>query len=58
MAELDPQAEMRIDVSCPACGAVSQTLFDTAGFLMQEMKSGIRNMEVRISFVALSLERR
>jgi hypothetical protein len=44
MAELDPQAEMQIDVHCPACGTVFRTLFDAASFLMQEMKGGIRNL--------------
>jgi hypothetical protein len=52
MAELDPQAEMRIDVSCPACGAVSQTVFDAAGYLMQEMKSGVRNLYREVHILA------
>lgn len=37
MAELDPQAELRLEMSCPACGAAFATLFDTAQYLHQEM---------------------
>lgn len=37
MAELDPQAELRLEMACPACGAAFATLFDTAQYLHQEM---------------------
>jgi hypothetical protein len=37
MAELDPQAELRLAAECPACGAAFSTLFDAAHYLLQEI---------------------
>lgn len=37
MADLDPQAELRLRMECPACAAPITTLFDTATFLFAEM---------------------
>lgn len=37
MADLDPQAELRLRMDCPACGSEIETLFDTAAFLFAEM---------------------
>lgn len=37
MAELDPQAELRLEAECPACGTPFATIFDAAGYLQQEM---------------------
>jgi hypothetical protein len=38
MAELDPQAEITLRVTCPACGHVFRANFDTASFLMEELR--------------------
>jgi hypothetical protein len=45
MAELDPQAELRLDMTCPSCGAAISTLFDTASFLFAEVGAGDRLLE-------------
>jgi hypothetical protein len=37
LAELDPQAELRLTSTCPACAATCDTLFDPAGFLLAEI---------------------
>lgn len=37
MAELDPQAEIEIGTTCPACGAGSSTLFDAGQYVCQEL---------------------
>lgn len=37
MAELDPQAEIRLRLECPACKAPIEVLFDTASFFFSEM---------------------
>lgn len=42
MAELDPQAEISLQLACPACGAVCSALFDSARYLMEEVEAGAR----------------
>jgi hypothetical protein len=37
LAQLDPYAEMVLAGRCPQCGAVSDTIFDPAGFLLEEI---------------------
>jgi hypothetical protein len=37
MARLDPQAEIDLDLACPACGASFSVVFDTAAFFIQEL---------------------
>lgn len=37
MAELDPQAELDLELHCPACGTEFSLAFDTAAFLVQEL---------------------
>jgi hypothetical protein len=39
MADLDPQAEMVLDLTCPACGAAFCVLFDTADYLFRELSA-------------------
>jgi len=39
MADLDPQAEMVLDLTCPACGAAFSVLFDTADYLFRELSA-------------------
>jgi len=37
MAELDPQAEVRLELTCPACGVRFTALLDTASYFFQEL---------------------
>lgn len=37
MSELDPQAELRLDVGCPSCHGRIDTLLDTATFFLAEL---------------------
>jgi hypothetical protein len=37
MAELDPQAELRLEADCPGCGAAFATLFDAGRYLQEEV---------------------
>jgi hypothetical protein len=37
MAELDPQAELMMNLKCPACGLEFESLFDSAGFFFSEI---------------------
>jgi hypothetical protein len=39
MAALDPQAELRLRLTCPVCDGVFSTLFDTASYFFQELFS-------------------
>jgi hypothetical protein len=36
MAELDPQAEIRLELSCPECGHTFTSLLDTGAYLFEE----------------------
>jgi len=38
MAERDPQAEIELELVCPACGQAITTIFDTASFLLRELE--------------------
>ena len=44
LAELDPQAEIRIELTCQACGHVWPTVFDAVGFLWNEICSHSRRL--------------
>ena len=44
MAELDPQAEIVLDVACPACGHGFAALFDTADFFFRELAGRLENV--------------
>jgi len=37
LAQLDPQAELLLDMQCPACGRPFTALLDTAGYFYQEI---------------------
>ncbi|HEX7979880.1 MAG TPA: hypothetical protein VF461_14830 [Gemmatimonadaceae bacterium] len=39
MAERDPQAEIELELTCPACGTAFSALFDTASFFVQELEA-------------------
>jgi len=38
LAELDPQAELKLNLTCPVCGHPFAVLFDTASFFLQEIE--------------------
>jgi len=43
MAELDPQAELTLELICPACGHAFSTIFDAGSHLFQELRhQGLR----------------
>jgi hypothetical protein len=44
MNELDPQADVHLDLSCPACGHSWQALLDIAGFFWMELAAGARHL--------------
>lgn len=39
MAAADPQADVHIDVTCPACGHATEVIFDIVSYLWQELNS-------------------
>lgn len=53
MAERDPQAELRLDMECPACGATFATIFDTAQYLHQEIVQGSDQLYREVHQLAL-----
>jgi hypothetical protein len=52
MAELDPQAEISLQLACPACGAGFSALFDAASYLMEELEAGARALEREVHLLA------
>ena len=42
MAELDPLADVSIELTCPECGAIAVACFDVASFLWAELDSAAR----------------
>jgi hypothetical protein len=52
MAELDPQAEITLHLTCPGCSATFSTIFDTASYLMQELKAGMRHLYREVHLLA------
>lgn len=54
LAELDPQADIQLAVSCPACGHEALTCFDIAGFLWQELCNWSRRTMEEIHSLALA----
>jgi hypothetical protein len=52
MAELDPQAEITLHLTCPFCSAAFSTIFDTAGYLMQELKAGTHHLYREVHLLA------
>lgn len=43
MADLDPQAELTLELTCPACGHGFSTIFDAGSHLFQELRNqGLR----------------
>jgi len=44
MSELDPQAEVRLDLSCPSCGNRWQAVFDIAACFWTELETRARRL--------------
>jgi len=53
MLEHDPQAEIMLDVTCPACGRTCQTLFDAGGFLYRELEARLPQLYREVHALAL-----
>lgn len=52
MAETDPQAEVLLDFSCPACGGAGRTTFDIAAFLWEEVRAHALRLLVEVATLA------
>jgi hypothetical protein len=52
MAELDPQAEITLHLSCPLCGFAFSAVFDTASYLIQELEAGMRHLYREVHLLA------
>ena len=52
MSELDPQAEIHLQVTCQACGGTFDVLFDAAGYFFQELKAGMRHLLHEVHLLA------
>jgi hypothetical protein len=44
MSQLDPQAEVRLDLSCPSCGHRWEAVFDVAAWLWKELDARARRL--------------
>lgn len=52
MADLDPQAEITLRITCPACGGAFAAVFDTANYLFQELQAGMRHLDHEVHLLA------
>jgi hypothetical protein len=52
MAELDPQAEIVLRVTCPACARTFSAVFDAAAYLAQEIQHAVRRLYHEIHLLA------
>jgi hypothetical protein len=52
MAELDPQAEITLHLTCPVCSAAFSAIFDTASYLMQELQAGMHHLYREVHLLA------
>ncbi len=52
MAELDPQAEIRLNLACPVCGHAFSTMFDTADYFYRELAERIERVYQEVHFLA------
>jgi len=53
MLARDPQAEIRLDARCPACGHRFDALFDTGSFLLQELQARAQRLVADVHLLAL-----
>jgi hypothetical protein len=54
ISELDPQAELNLQMTCPACGITFSSLLDMAQFLGTEMTNRSRSLDREIHTLALA----
>ena len=54
MSDLDPQAELQLNLSCPVCSRHFSTYFDTASYFFQELASRVENLYREVHQLALS----
>ncbi len=52
MAERDPQAELMLNPTCPACGANFSTLLDAASFFFEEIRAHVRSLFREVHLLA------
>jgi hypothetical protein len=52
LAELDPQAELLLELGCPECGRRFTTLFDSSGFFLQELDARAERLVREIHVLA------
>jgi hypothetical protein len=52
MAELDPQAETMLSLTCPVCGHSFSALFDAATYFFQELASRMRHLYREVHLLA------
>lgn len=53
LAELDPQAEITLNVTCPACAHTFAALFDPAAYFFQELAGRLNNLYREVHLLAL-----
>jgi hypothetical protein len=53
MAAHDPQAEIQLDATCPACGHRFSSLFDTASYLLKELEARAQRLLTDVHIMAL-----
>jgi hypothetical protein len=53
VAELDPQAEIVLDLRCPACDAEFRSTFDAADYLFRELTARSRDLFAVVHLLAL-----
>jgi hypothetical protein len=52
MAELDPQAEIELDLECPACGFAFSVVFDAGAFFLRELDERASRLPAEIHTLA------
>jgi hypothetical protein len=53
MLDRDPQAEIMIDTTCPACGRTVDTLFDAGAFVYEELVAAVPRLYREVHTLAL-----
>ena len=54
LAAADPQADVQLELSCPACGQGWSAIFDIASFLWRELDAWARRMLREVHTLALA----
>jgi hypothetical protein len=52
MSELDPQAELTLSLTCPACDHTFLAPFDTAGYFFQELDGRVKRLYQEVHLLA------